>query len=113
MSSEVRPLPPATHNREQSKHQEPANKKLWFMLQQQARSKFPNTRLQRAAWMHKKYVQMGGRFGIPEWRHPTPRTRWLPKVRTRNEESFLEAFEKKFAHLYGPGSERTISAGSS
>lgn len=63
MSTEPRPLPPATHSREQSRHQEPANKKLWFMLQQQARGKFPKyPSPAAAAWMHKKYVQMGGRF---------------------------------------------------
>jgi len=80
VSSEVRPLPPATHNREQSKHQEPANKKLWFMLQQQARSKFPKyPSPAAAAWMHKKYVQMGGRFRDTRVEAPNPKDKVAPK----------------------------------
>ena len=63
MSSEARPLPPTTRSREQSRHREPANKKLWFMLQQQAKAKYPKyPSPAAAAWMHKKYEQMGGRF---------------------------------------------------
>jgi hypothetical protein len=56
-------LPPATHNRVASQHSEPVNKKLWFMLTQQAKSKFQKYPSPAAStWVHKQYVQMGGRF---------------------------------------------------
>ena len=63
MNNTPRPLPAAKHADPSKGHKEPANTKMWAMLTAQARGKFQKFPSPAASqWVHKKYVEMGGRF---------------------------------------------------
>jgi hypothetical protein len=80
----------------ETKHQEPANPKLWNMVTTQAKVRFAKYPSPAAAhWVHTKYVQLGGGF-VDSKKDVDPRFRdYAQEKIDKQEEKAKEKVKKK------------------
>jgi hypothetical protein len=82
----------------ETKHQEPANPKLWNMVTTQAKVRFAKYPSPAAAhWVHTKYIQLGGSF-VDSKKDVDPRFRDYAQEKIDKQE---EKAKQKVTHKVG------------